>query len=61
MNQTPEDSVLRRHYEQLQQAQPSQGGGHRPQPAATASTTAGSGSQPQKGFLGRLLDKLFGA
>ena len=55
MNQVPEDSVLRRHYEQLQQAKTSPGGGQRP--PATASTAA---SQPEKGFLGRLLDKLFG-
>jgi hypothetical protein len=55
MNQVPEDSVLRRHYEQLQRAKASPGGAQRPAAPASA-----GGSQPEKGFLGRLLDKLFG-
>lgn len=62
----PEDSILRRHYHQL----------HGTSNAATSSTGSGSNSggstspqarsaygataAPQKGFFGRLLDKLTG-
>ncbi|MDH3279664.1 MAG: hypothetical protein OEQ18_00865 [Gammaproteobacteria bacterium] len=54
----PEDSVLRRHAVQLQQAGAASSGTSRTQtpPASTGHTQ----SREPKGFLGRLMDKLFG-
>lgn len=63
MSQVPEDSVLRRHYQQLQDAaaatskSSSTGAGASPN---TGATTAARADEPEKGFFGRLLDKLFG-
>jgi hypothetical protein len=67
----PEDSVLRRHYMQMQEAglipaaenEPAEAppAPAAPTPAPAAPTPAAPTPAPaQKGFLSRLLDKLFG-
>jgi hypothetical protein len=53
----PEDSVLRRHYMQMQEAGLIPAAENEP---AQAPSAPAAPAPVQKGFLGRLLDKLFG-
>ena len=59
MMKAPQDSVLRRHYDQLQQVQTGPG---MPPAAAGSSSSADTGRQDRqkKGFLAGLLARLFG-
>jgi hypothetical protein len=56
----PEDSVLRRHYMQMQEAGLIPAAENEPAPAPSAPAPTPTPAPAQKGFLSRLLDKLFG-
>jgi hypothetical protein len=57
----PEDSVLRRHYLQMQEAGLLPAAENEPPPAAPSAPASAPAPAPvQKGFFSRLLDKLFG-
>lgn len=56
----PEDSVLRRHYMQMQEAGLIPAAENEPAQAPSTPAPTPTPTPAQKGFLSRLLDKLFG-
>lgn len=60
MSEVPEDSTLRRHYQQLQEASRSGSGAGTSGGAAASAAPPKPSAPEEKGFIGKLLDKLFG-